>query len=84
MSLYDYETGLKISVKDYPFYALIQACMRQADSYNIIKLRHAFPEVYEELSRRYNARGGILPSDEEEELHMRIVSTPAPRHKEDW
>lgn len=83
MSHYDYQVGLKISAKDYPFYALIQAAMRQADSDNIIKLRHAFPEVYEELSLRYNAPGGVLPHDEEEELHIRITENPAPR-KEGW
>lgn len=82
MSLYDYEVGLQINSHDYPFYALIQAAIRQADSDNITILRHAFPEVYEELLQRYSAPGGVLPQDKEEELHIRIISTPAPRHSD--
>ena len=75
MSLYDYEVGLKISSKHYPFYALIQAAMRRADTGNIEKLKSVFPEVWEELRERYNSPGGLLMSE-------RIV--PAPKHKEDW
>ena len=75
MSLYDYEQGLKISTKNYPFYALLQACMRKADSDNLERLKYVFPEVYGELLERYNAPGGLLMSE-------RIVK--APGHKEDW
>ena len=53
--------------------------MRQADSDNITKLRHAFPEVYEELDKRYHAPGGRLPDDDMEELRVRIVENPAPK-----
>ncbi len=31
MSFYDYQMGLRVATEDYPFYALIQAAMRQAD-----------------------------------------------------
>ena len=75
MSLHDYKMGLKISAHDYPFYVLIQAAMRQADSENITKLRYAFPEVYEELIERRNSPNGMT-------LHERIV--PAPKYKEQW
>ena len=63
MSLYDYEAGQKIEAQGYPFYALIQAAMRQADTDNLTKLRVAFPTEYDDLQARYNAPGGILPSD---------------------
>lgn len=63
MSLYDYKMGLEIALHDYPFYALIQAAMRQADTDNLDKLKAAFPEVWEELQLRYNATRGILPQN---------------------
>ena len=75
MSHYDYEMGLKISSKNYPFYALIQAAMRQADTDNAQRLKQAWHQVWDELQERYNSPGGKLLSE-------RIV--PAPRHKEDW
>ena len=75
MSLYDYEIGLKIHSKNYPFYALIQAAMRQADSDNTLKLKLVFPKIWEELEERYNSPGGKLMSE-------RIVL--APKHEEDW
>lgn len=64
MSLYDYKESLKIAKKDYGFYALIMAAMRKADSINIVLLQITFPEIYEELKRRYNAPGGILEEEE--------------------
>lgn len=63
MSLNDYEVGKEISVHDPPFYAIIQAAMRKADTYNLEKLQEAWPKVWEELQTRYNAPGGTLPSD---------------------
>lgn len=63
MSLYDYQTSKEIVRQDYPFYALIMAAMRQADTSNAAKLHHVFPEVYEELDARYNAPGGHLTKD---------------------
>ena len=63
MSLYDYEVGREISVHDPPFSSLIQAAMRKADTRNSEKLQEMYPEIWEELQARYNAPGGILPSD---------------------
>jgi hypothetical protein len=40
------------------------AAMRKADSFNIERLRVAFPETYRELTARYNAPGGRLPGDD--------------------
>lgn len=64
MSLHDYEIGREIAAHGYPFYALIQAAMRQADTDNVVKLQEAWPAVWEEFMRRYNAPGGKLINDE--------------------
>jgi len=72
MSLFDYRTSIEISAKDYPFYALIMAAMRQADTDNLEKLSRAFPEIYQELLERYNRPGGILPSEVESFLDNAI------------
>lgn len=58
-----YEVSRGLS-SDVPFYSLIMAAMRRADSMNAIALRTAFPEVWDELQARYNAPGGILPQEE--------------------
>ena len=63
MSLHDYHAGQMLECHDFPFYAIIQCAMRQADSDNLAKLRQAFPEVYEDLQRRYRTLGGVLPED---------------------
>lgn len=63
MSLYDYDVSLHISAEGYPFYALIMAAIRQADTDNLDALTQAFPDVVKELKARYNAPGGILPED---------------------
>ena len=65
MSYSTFVTGRDISAVDYPFYALIQAAMRQADTDNLEKLKQCWPEVYNELTERYNAPGGKLPGDKD-------------------
>lgn len=63
MSLYDYKQSNEISKTDPPFYALVMAAMRKADTFNLAALRAAFPGTYREFEARYNAPGGILPED---------------------
>lgn len=65
MCLFDYRRSLAISNE--PFYALIMAAMRVADSDNLAKLRTIFPGIYDELLLRRNAPAGYLP-DEIEKL----------------
>jgi hypothetical protein len=65
MSLYDYRESQKIAAFDFPFYSLIMAAMRQADSENIEKLKREFPAVWQEFSARYNAPGGILEGEQD-------------------
>jgi len=64
MSFYDYERSKMITGHSHPFYALIMAAARQADTDNMERLRGAFPNTIAELERRYHAPGGLLPSDE--------------------
>lgn len=63
MSHFDYEASKHIAAEDYPFYALVMAAMRQADTDNAARLRGAFPLVWHELQQRYNAPGGYLSGE---------------------
>jgi hypothetical protein len=65
MSFFDYKQSFEISKSDPSFAAIIMAAMRKADSFNLNLLRRAFPDLYEEFKRRYNAPGGLLPTDPE-------------------
>lgn len=65
MSLYDYERSKAVSARDEPFYALIMAAFRQADTDNLRKLKAAFPDTWREFYARYHAPDGILESDHE-------------------
>jgi len=61
MSFHEYQASKHLVVDAPPFYALIMAAMRQADSKNTEKLKAAWPEVWDELKRRYHAPGGVIP-----------------------
>ena len=63
MGLHEYLVSQEIERKDYPFYSLVMALARRADTDNLEKLRMAFPETVEEFERRYHAGAGILPED---------------------
>lgn len=63
MSYFDYLKGQELVGQDVPFYALIQAAMRRADTDNLARLEAAFPEVLAELRARYDAPGGLLPGE---------------------
>ncbi len=65
MSLYDYRIGKMVAEAngDDDFYGLIQACMRLADTDNLVKLQQAFPMVWKDLQARYNTSGGKLSGE---------------------
>ncbi len=63
LNLFDYERSKHIAALDEPFYALIAAAMRQADTDNMDRLTYVFPQVAADLKARYNAPGGELPGD---------------------
>lgn len=60
---YDYKFSENISDASPPFYALIAAAMRQADSINSEKLKMVFPGVSDDLIARYNAPDGKLEGE---------------------
>lgn len=70
-----YEQCIRITgmVYDDPFYGLLMATMRAADTLNAIKLREAFPEVWLEMFDRHNAPAGLLPM---ERMSYPETSTP--------
>lgn len=63
MSYFDYQASHQLDIDDVPFYALIMAAMRRADTDNLEKLKEAFPETWVELDARYHAPGGRLPNE---------------------
>jgi hypothetical protein len=63
VSHHDYNASKALAALDPPFYALVMAAMRGADTRNAEKLRRAFPETWDELQARYNAPGGLLPGE---------------------
>ena len=63
VSYEDYKIGKELSRKDYSFYALLQATMRQADTENLQKLTLLFPETRKELAHRITSPEGLLPEE---------------------
>lgn len=83
MSLYDYHRCRALEEADEPFYGLVMAAMQRADSDNRPKLQGAFPGVWRELRRRYDApRGLIRPGEHDEEFELRPDMTIAERAPE--
>ena len=60
---YEYMVGRELEAKDIPFYALIQAAMRRADTGNLYKLQTVFSQVWAELQERYDTPGGYLKEE---------------------
>jgi len=63
MSLYDYRESQEIEKQGYCFYALVMACMRQADTENSEQLQRIFPDIFKELEERYHTPGGLIESE---------------------
>jgi hypothetical protein len=67
-SIREYHGSLELASAAYqgsgnPFYSLLMAAMRAADTDNLELLQQNWPQVWEELHARYNAPEGLL-SDE--------------------
>lgn len=63
MSLHEYLYSKTLDRYDPPFYALLFAMMRKADSDNVRIIGLLWPKKFEEFNARYNSRGGVLPED---------------------
>lgn len=80
MSLHGYHISKNLVAGDPPFYSLIMAAMRKADTENLRRLKEMWPAVWEELNARYNAPFGALPEDkvtDPEDLARRIKELEA-------
>lgn len=55
MNLYNYQKSKEIAAEEPSFVALIMAAAWKADTLNFGKLRTAFPEIIEELEKKYFA-----------------------------
>lgn len=65
MSLYDYRASWEISKTDPPFYALIMAAMRKPTPSTARSCGPRSPTFTPSSRPRYNARGGMLPGDDQ-------------------
>jgi len=63
MSFYDYKVSQEIALRGEPFYALIMAAARKADTENMALLEACWPFIVADLRARYNAPGGLLPGE---------------------
>lgn len=66
MSLVDYKQSREIAEGGYSFRAIVMAAFRRADTFNAERLRAAFPDIYAEVSARYEAPGGRLEGEKAE------------------
>lgn len=62
-NMYDYQLSLEISTHGFPFYALLAALIRKADSDNLERIRRERPTFTDEFIKRYNAPGGKLEGE---------------------
>lgn len=69
MSLHEYLMSQRLEREDYPFYSLVMAMLRKADTGNVAKIKAAWPGVYDEMMRRYHAPGGALTPEELEAVN---------------
>lgn len=60
MSLYDWRWAESRAADDAPFYGLLFALIRRADTHNLERIRSAWPRHVAEAERRYNSPGGLL------------------------
>jgi hypothetical protein len=70
MSQHTYANGRIIS-RMYGFQDALEAAMRLADPDSLAKLKAGWPEVWDELNRRYNAPEGLLPGETHEKVRLK-------------
>ena len=67
MSRYAYDRSARLAAVE-PLDALLMACLRKSDTDNFNKLAEAFPVIAQELRARYDAPGGALPHERENDI----------------
>lgn len=82
MSRHAYMQSKQLMTKDWDFSALVMAAMKKADDDNSIKLAFAFPAIWDELVRRYDAPGGYLGT--EVRPNEMIKDSDASLHSRTW
>lgn len=65
--LHAYKQSKEISKSDPDFYALIFAAIRKADDFNLRRLESVFPDAVAEFRERYNAPGGRIGKEVQDE-----------------
>jgi hypothetical protein len=80
MSLFDYKLSREIAHTgsdrpDPPFYAIVMAAMRRADTQNLGQLKAAFPETYQEFEQRRAANFGLLAGEFCDRCNVRAIDT---------
>jgi hypothetical protein len=71
VTLHDYQASQQLGERDWPFYGLIMAAMRRADTVNAERLRRAFPTTYKEMRERYDAPRGLLRGERDRDFRRR-------------
>lgn len=61
--LHAYRVSQELAKGDPPFSAFIFCAIRKADTFNLERLRLAFPELVQEMEERYWAPGGMLEGE---------------------
>lgn len=72
MHVTDYWRMLPLVREDLPFYAALAYLIRKADSDNLERLRHAWPEEVDEMMERHNVPAGAI-TPEEEKLAQKVM-----------
>ncbi len=65
MSIHAYKESLEITKHGFGFNAIIMAAIRKADFHNTRELKTAWPDLYAELYKRYNAPGGFIEGEDD-------------------
>lgn len=56
----EFKQGVQLLQNDTQFYALMFAAILKADSKNTLRLKNAYPELWQETWKRWDSPGGLL------------------------
>lgn len=61
----EYEQALEIVDEDYSFAGMLMAAMMKASTNNLLQLKGAFPDMYDEWIARRKLPGGMTPEEKQ-------------------